>query len=80
MDDAVDPMAVPTADEISASEDMEQASDMEPSANVEGEDPLTNSIPSAVVLGAGDADADLAVEPESDDGEAAEMPNETEQE
>jgi hypothetical protein len=91
--DAAEPMVVAAADEMPASEEMEQASDMEPSENLEGEDPLTNSIPSAVILGAGDADedlvaepqsedddADLAAEPESDVGNAAEIPIETGQE
>jgi len=81
----VEPMVIAEADEMPASEEMEQALD--------GEDPLTNSIPSAVILGAGDADEDLAAEPESednnadvaakpeaDDGDAEEIPNELGQE
>lgn len=68
----VEPMVVP------ASAETEQDSDTKPSESLEGEDPLTNSIPSAVILGAGDADADLAAKPESDD--ADEVPNDTAQE
>lgn len=78
--DVVESMAVPVADEMPAAEDMDPASDAEPTESVEGEDPLTNSIPSAVVLGAGDADAELAAEPEPDTGDTAEIPNETGQE
>ena len=91
--DEMDPVAVATDDEMPVSEDLEQAADEEPSENLEDDDPLTNSIPSAVVLGAGDADAELAVEsqsdeagaepvvePVADDGDTAEMPDETEQE
>jgi hypothetical protein len=53
------------------SEDIEEVSDDEPAEDLDSEDPLTNSIPPAVVLGAGDADAEpAAVEPESDSGAA----------
>ena len=72
--DAVDLMAVQASDEI------EPASDLESSESLEGDDPLTNSIPSAVILGAGDADADVADEPASDAVDSAEIPNETGQE
>jgi len=77
--DAGEPLALAAADDISG-EQMEPAADTEAAESLEGEDPLTNSIPSAVILGAGDADADAAAEPEPVDEDAAEMPNETEQE
>lgn len=66
----VEAIAVPPADEMPASEEIAQASDTEPSQRLEGEDPLTNSIPQAVILGAGDAEADLAAEPEADERDA----------
>jgi hypothetical protein len=66
--DAVEAMA----DEMLISEEIEQTSDMESLESLEGEDPLTNSIPSAVILGAGDAAEDLAAEPELDDADTAE--------
>jgi hypothetical protein len=56
----------------------EQDAVAESSESLEGEDPLTNSIPPAVILGAGDADADLAAEPDAED--AAEVSDEPEQE
>ena len=77
---AVEPMMVAATDEVPASEEMDPAAGMESSESVEGEDPLTNSIPSAVILGAGDADADLAAETEPDDEDVAEIPVETGQE
>jgi hypothetical protein len=61
-------IVVLTDDEMPVSEDVAEASD-DQSEDLAGEDPLTNSIPSAVVLGAGDADAELTDEPQSDTGD-----------
>jgi len=54
----VEPVAVPATEEI------EPAADAAQSESIAGEDLLTNSVPDAVILGAGDADADAAVESE----------------
>lgn len=77
---AVGSMVFAPADEMPTSEEMDPAAGMESSEGVEGEDPLTNSIPSAVILGAGDADADLAAETDPADEDVAEIPVETGQE
>jgi len=63
----VEPVAVPATEEI------EPAADAAPSESTDGEDLLTNSVPDAVILGAGDADADVAVEsePAADDSAVA---------
>lgn len=64
------PTAVPVIDEVPVSEEIVESSEDALSETVEGEDPLTNAIPPAVVLGAGDADAELVDEPQSDNVDA----------
>jgi len=59
---------------VTAPEDAEPAAvGAEPSESMDNEELLTNSVPDAVILGAADADADVAVEaePASDDAAAA---------
>lgn len=79
MDD-MEPMVVLVDDEMPVAEETDVTLDMEPSESLEGEDPLTNSISSAVILGAGDADAELVVESISEDADAVELPDEIGQE
>lgn len=78
--DGAELVGVQTGDEMPASEDVKQASGTEPSVILESEDPLTNSIPPAVVLGAGDADAELSTQPKSDAAAVTEIPTQTGQE
>lgn len=76
--ETVEVLAPLVTNDMPVVEDVQPASDTEQQpAGLDGEDPLTNSIPDAVVLGAGDAAAEVEDEPVSSDGESTETENTT---
>lgn len=76
--ETVEVLAPLVTNDMPVVEDVQPASDTEQQpAGLDGEDPLTNSIPDAVVLGAGDAAAEVEDEPASSDGESTETENTT---